>query len=133
MRLYPPVWVTARSCCESRTRSPATPFAVGAASSPRSSPSTAIHASSPTPTASTPRASPPSAKPAARYAYFPFAGGSRQCIAEGLAWMEGTLILATIARDWRLSLPAGAPATLAINPAISLRPRHGLPIHLDRR
>ena len=29
---------------------------------------------------------------------FRFAGGSRQCIAEGLAWMEGTLVLAAIAR-----------------------------------
>ena len=45
-----------------------------------------------------------------KFAYFPFGGGSRQCIGEGLAWMEGVFVLATILRDWQL-LPEARRAT----------------------
>jgi cytochrome P450 len=34
-------------------------------------------------------------------AYFPFGAGSRVCIGESFAWMEGVLLLATIAQKWR--------------------------------
>ena len=68
-----------------------------------------------------------------RYAYFPFGGGSRQCIGEALAWMEGVFTLATIARDWRLKLPPGAPAELPIQASINLRPKNGVPLLLERR
>src|SRR5262249_5958444 len=33
-----------------------------------------------------------------KYAYFPFGGGTRVCVGEPFAWMEGILVLATIAR-----------------------------------
>jgi cytochrome P450 len=39
-----------------------------------------------------------------KFAYFPFGGGARQCIGEQFAWMEGVLVLATIASRWRLEL-----------------------------
>src|SRR5262249_19523983 len=39
-----------------------------------------------------------------KYAYFPFGGGTRVCIGEPFAWMEGILVLATLARAWRLEL-----------------------------
>jgi len=68
-----------------------------------------------------------------RFSYFPFGAGTRQCIGEGLAWMEGVLVLATIARDWKLSLPQDAPADLPLWPAISLRPKGGVRLRLDRR
>jgi cytochrome P450 len=68
-----------------------------------------------------------------RFCYFPFGAGARQCIGEGLAWMEGVLILALVARRWRLSLPPDAPRELAMRPAISLRPRGGLYLRVDRR
>ena len=68
-----------------------------------------------------------------RFAYFPFGGGSRQCIGEGLAWMEGVLVLATILRDWRLSPPPNAPAELPMIPSVNLRPKNGVPLHLERR
>ena len=42
-----------------------------------------------------------------KYAYFPFGGGNRMCIGEGFAWMEGILVLATIALKYKLILPAG--------------------------
>jgi cytochrome P450 len=68
-----------------------------------------------------------------RFCYFPFGAGSRQCIGEGLAWMEGVLILAFVACHWRLSLPAGAPEELPMWPAISLRPKGGVHLRVDRR
>jgi cytochrome P450 len=68
-----------------------------------------------------------------RFSYFPFGAGARQCIGEGLAWMEGVLILAFLASQWRLSLPAGAPKDLPIWPAISLRPKGGVRLRIDRR
>jgi cytochrome P450 len=68
-----------------------------------------------------------------RFCYFPFGAGARQCIGEGLAWMEGVLILATVAAHWKLSLPIGASLNLPLQPAISLRPKGGVLLRLDRR
>jgi cytochrome P450 len=65
-----------------------------------------------------------------RYTYFPFGGGSRQCIGEGLAWMEGVLILATIFGAWRLTVPLGALAP-KLDPKISLRPQGRLHLRLE--
>ena len=55
-----------------------------------------------------------------RYAYFPFGGGPRKCIGEGFAWMEGIVVLATIARRWRLRHAPGAQ--VRTEPLITLRP-----------
>ncbi len=75
------------------------------------------------------------AEPAAgelpKYAYFPFGGGPRRCIGEAFAWMEGILILATIARRWSPSLVPGHP--VEPQPLITLRPRHGMQMRLARR
>lgn len=68
-----------------------------------------------------------------RYAYDPFGGGSRQCIGEGLAWMEGVVVLAVIARDWKLTAPPESPAVPPMTSAISLRPSHGIHLRIDRR
>ncbi|HYS22449.1 MAG TPA: cytochrome P450 [Candidatus Eisenbacteria bacterium] len=66
-----------------------------------------------------------------RFAYFPFGGGPRQCIGNAFALMEATLILATIARKFRLRLVANHPvAPLA---SITLRPRHGVRVTLESR
>ena len=68
-----------------------------------------------------------------RFAWFPFGAGTRQCIGEGFAWMEGVLALATILRDWRVSLPAGSSGALEVLPRITLRPKAGVTLELHRR
>ncbi|MBM3573900.1 MAG: cytochrome P450, partial [Alphaproteobacteria bacterium] len=59
-----------------------------------------------------------------RFAYLPFGGGPRICIGMGFAMMEAVLILATIARSWRLELAPGK----VVEPVglITLRPKDGL-------
>jgi cytochrome P450 len=61
-----------------------------------------------------------------RFAYFPFGGGGRQCIGESFAWMEGVLLLATIAQKWRLGLLPDQQ--IDVQPKITLRPKY--PIHM---
>jgi cytochrome P450 len=65
-----------------------------------------------------------------RFAYFPFGGGSRQCIGEGLAWMEGVLVLATIFSSWQLDEMIEMPAP-KLDPKISLRPKGGVHLRLQ--
>ena len=66
-----------------------------------------------------------------RYAYFPFGGGPRICIGNNFALMEATLILATIARRYRLKLATDAAITPL--PTITLRPAHGVKVVLAKR
>jgi cytochrome P450 len=66
-----------------------------------------------------------------QFAYFPFGGGPRRCIGEGFAWMEGVLVLAALAREWRLRLVPGHPVEL--HPVVTLRPKHGMLMTLERR
>ena len=68
-----------------------------------------------------------------KLAYFPFGAGSRQCIGEGLAWMEGVLALAVMAQGWRFSLPDGAARSLAVKPSVTLRPKGPVKLRLERR
>jgi cytochrome P450 len=66
-----------------------------------------------------------------RFAYFPFGGGGRQCIGEAFAWMEGVLILATIAQDWRLRFIPGQ--AVDVQPKITLRPKYPMLVMPERR
>lgn len=67
-----------------------------------------------------------------QFAYFPFGGGVRRCIGAGFAWMEATLMLATLARRWRLRPAPGR--TVEIQPRITLRPgKGGVPMTLEAR
>jgi cytochrome P450 len=66
-----------------------------------------------------------------KFAYFPFGGGARQCIGEQFAWMEGVLVLATIASRWRLELD---PAQRVVpQPLVTLRSRYGMNMQTVRR
>src|SRR5437899_5154416 len=66
-----------------------------------------------------------------RFSYFPFGVGIRGCIGEPFAWMEGILVLASIARQWQMSLVPGH--RVALDPAITLRPKYGMKMKLERR
>ncbi len=66
-----------------------------------------------------------------KLAYFPFGAGKRQCIGEGFAWMEGVLVLATIAQRWRLRLVPGHP--VQPEPLITLRPKYGMKMRVEER
>ncbi|CAN5629970.1 cytochrome P450 [soil metagenome] len=66
-----------------------------------------------------------------RYAYFPFGGGPRVCIGNQFALMESALLLATIARRFRLELAPAAQVELL--PTMTLRPAHGLKMHVHAR
>ncbi len=57
---------------------------------------------------------------APRFSFFPFGGGSRLCIGEAFAWMEGVLAMATIAR--RFSLRRADAEPIGFNPSVTLRP-----------
>lgn len=66
-----------------------------------------------------------------KFAYFPFGGGNRLCIGEQFAWMEGVLVLATLAHEWSATLAPGHKA--ATLPRVTLRPKGGMPMLLTRR
>jgi cytochrome P450 len=67
----------------------------------------------------------------AKYEYFPFSRGPRSCIGEPFAWMEGILVLATIAQSWRIKMVPGHPVELLQR--INLRPKYGLKMTLHSR
>jgi cytochrome P450 len=66
-----------------------------------------------------------------RYAYFPFGGGPRICIGNNFALMEAALILATIARKYRLELTPDAE--IVPLPTMTLRPARGVKVVLRAR
>ena len=74
----------------------------------------------------------PEAKAArAKYTYFPFGGGSRQCIGESFAWMEGVLSIATMAQRWRFRYADAQPPVPQAK--ITLRPRDPLQMVAEAR
>jgi cytochrome P450 len=77
------------------------------------------------------RFSPERAATRPRFAYIPFGAGARICIGAAFAMTEAVLILATIAQRYRLRLKPGHP----VEPQglITLRPRYGLQMSLERR
>ena len=66
-----------------------------------------------------------------KFSYFPFGGGPRVCIGEPFAWMEGVLLIATIAQQWKMRLAEGQRAEL--KPMITLRPKYGMRMKIERR
>jgi cytochrome P450 len=67
----------------------------------------------------------------AKFTYFPFGAGMRQCIGESFAWMEGSLLLATLAQKWKLKLVTGH--RVEPEPLITLRPKYGMRMMVEAR
>lgn len=65
-----------------------------------------------------------------KMAYFPFGAGTRICVGEQFAWMEAMLVLATLARRWRVRVDGPDPE---LEPIITLRPKDGLSARLEKR
>jgi len=64
-------------------------------------------------------------------AYCPFGMGPRQCIGEAFAWMEGVLVLATLAQSWKLR--HDDRHEVVAEPLFTLRPRNGMPMTVHAR
>jgi cytochrome P450 len=64
-------------------------------------------------------------------AYFPFGMGPRQCIGEAFAWMEGVLVLATLAQRWKLR--HDERHKVVAEPLFTLRPKGGMPMTVEAR
>ena len=70
-----------------------------------------------------------SARP--RFSYFPFSAGSRACLGEAFAGVEGVLCLVALAQKWRLRLVPGHP--IALQPQLTLRARNGIKMRIESR
>jgi cytochrome P450 len=72
-----------------------------------------------------------SARKVPRFAYLPFGAGPRVCIGAAFAAMETSLLLATIAQRFRLTLhPTHRVVPLT---SITLRPKYGILMELHSR
>lgn len=133
LRLYPPVWVTSRMAAETYEYRGLT-IAKGTF---LLAPQIAVHRDPrfwPEPERFDPsRFTKEGKAERPKLAFFPFGAGGRQCIGEGLAWMEGVLALAAVAQDWRFRLPAGEPSTMAVKPSVTMRPARPVRLRTERR
>ena len=66
-----------------------------------------------------------------KLAYFPFGGGAKMCIGEPFARMEGVLVLAALARRWRLRL--ADEKAVGVGSGMILRPDRPIVMRLDLR
>jgi cytochrome P450 len=131
MRLYPPAWIIGRLAIHDVTVGG---YRLPAGSTLILSPWVMHHDARhyPDPFRFDPERWTPEAQAARpKFAYFPFGGGPRRCIGEPFAWMEGILLLATIGRQWWMRLAPGQRVELM--PAITLRPKYGMSMRLERR
>jgi cytochrome P450 len=131
MRLYPPVWIVAR-------RNP-NPWSLGNDTFPAGSfifVSQYLMHRDPRffsdPERFDPeRWTPEMAAQRPKYSYFPFGGGPRQCIGEGLARLISLLVTATIGQRWQLAL--AQHKKIELEPLITLRPKYGIRMIIKRR
>ena len=131
MRLYPPAWGLGRTALEE--------VEIGGYSLPKSAvvvlSQWVTHRDPrfwPDPERFDPRRFTDEAKAARpKFAYFPFGAGSRICIGESFAWMEGVLILATIAQRWKFVRES--KEKVEPQPLITLRPKGAVTMRAVRR
>ncbi|HKP85387.1 MAG TPA: cytochrome P450 [Blastocatellia bacterium] len=131
MRLYPPAWTIGRRALSDY---PVGGYVIPARSIILMSPFVMHHDARyyPDPYRFDPERWRPEAREARpKFSYFPFGGGPRVCIGEQFAWMEGVLLIATIAGGWRMRLAAGHRAEPL--PMITLRAKFGMRMQVERR
>jgi cytochrome P450 len=131
MRIYPPIWVLARYLIKD--------FEAGGYVMPARS--TVIKSQYlmhrdpryfPDPLRFDPRRWTPEAKSSRpQYSYFPFGGGPRGCLGEGLAWTQGLLLIALLAQRWRMKPCMTRP--LELQPGITLQPKHDIVLQVEQR
>lgn len=134
MRLYPPAWAIGRMTTE--------PYTMPAPHNWELEPGTIILMSPyvmhrdprffPEPERFDPdRWLPENADKRPKFSFFPFGGGTRVCIGERFAWMEGVLLLAVLLQKWKLTLD---PAQVVEKKALlTLRPKHGMRMRVQPR
>lgn len=66
-----------------------------------------------------------------RYAYLPFGAGPRTCIGLNFAMTEILLVLTMVLQCFRVKL-AVDPATIHADPSVTLQPRPGVPMRLEK-
>jgi cytochrome P450 len=131
MRLYPPVYVMFR---EPRVDVRICGYRVPAGSAVML-PQWAVHRSpdyweSPA-TFDPDRWAPERAGERPRFAYFPFGGGPRHCIGKHLSLLEGRIILATVAANYRLAYARDEPFDL--RGSLTMHPTGPMTMRLARR
>jgi cytochrome P450 len=130
MRLYPPAWAFERQAIEDdEVKGFAVPKGTLIGICPFTLHRNVAYWSNPEgfdPDRFAPNASEKTERP--RWAYLPFGGGPRMCVGSAFATMEAQLVLAMFAGRYRLDLPAGTNVEMI--PAVTLRPRGGLPMAL---
>jgi cytochrome P450 len=121
MRLYPPAWTIER---DAATDDNIAGIEISAGDTVAISPYL-LHRNSefwPNPEGFDPRRFlPENTAKRPRYAFLPFGGGRRICVGAGLAQLEATLGLATLARAARLDLVATSP--VRARAGVTLHPR----------
>jgi cytochrome P450 len=131
LRLYPPAWIMGRRALRDYQLGP---YVVPAGSIVIMSPYVIHHDDRyfPDPFRFDPDRWTPEARASRpQFWFFPFGGGPRRCIGEGFAWTEAIMVIATLAQRWNLRRLPGDP--IALQPLITLRPRHGIRMVLTGR
>jgi cytochrome P450 len=131
MRMYPPAWVLGRRVLSDY---PIGQYVVPSGAIVLMSPWVMHHDSRffPDPFRFDPeRWTPEQRESRPKFCYFPFGGGPRVCIGEQFAWMEGALLIATIAQRWKMRLAPGQ--VVEPKAMITLRPRYGMRMIVETR
>lgn len=66
-----------------------------------------------------------------RFSYLPFGGGRRICVGHGFAMLNATLLAAMIAQRFRFDFVPGSK--IVLDPTVTVRPLHGIPMTIHRR
>jgi cytochrome P450 len=132
MRLYPPAWLIARVAVEDHdVRGYTIPRGAIVVLSPWIAHRNGIHF--PEPDRFEPeRWRPERQNERPRFSYFPFGGGSRGCMGEAFAWMEGVILLAVITQRWRFRV-VDASRHPEMQPGLTLTPKSGIRVQVEQR